>query len=250
MGFFDKLFGGKHDAAPKFAGEKMTVMAPIDGTVIPLEQIPDETFATAILGPGCGIEPTGDTVYAPFDGTITQVASTLHAIGITSDDGIELLIHVGMDTVEMQGKGFTALVKEEQKVKAGTALLKVDRSGRHPRCQPPHHHRRHRDQRRRPAKAPYHRGRHRLHRHAAVQIRVRCKKTSAVGRCLFCYAHAFSGLYCRTRSETRPLKNWMKGPRQNAQMRVPRPTRPPRSQQSRAQKASVKTRQPKYWKCV
>ena len=100
MGFFDKLFGGKHDAAPKFAGEKMTVMAPIDGTVIPLEQIPDETFATAILGPGCGIEPTGDTVYAPFDGTITQVASTLHAIGITSDDGIELLIHVGMDTVD------------------------------------------------------------------------------------------------------------------------------------------------------
>ena len=136
MGFFDKLFGGKHDAAPKFAGEKMTVMAPIDGKVIPLEQIPDETFATAILGPGCGIEPTGDTVYAPFDGTITQVASTLHAIGITSDDGIELLIHVGMDTVEMQGKGFTALVKEEQKVKAGTALLKVDldaiRAANHP----------------------------------------------------------------------------------------------------------------------
>ena len=126
MGFFDKLFGGKHDAALKFAGEKMTVMAPIDGKVIPLEQIPDETFATAILGPGCGIEPTGDTVYAPFDGTITQVASTLHAVGITSDDGIELLIHVGMDTVEMQGKGFTALVKEEQKVKAGTPLLKVD----------------------------------------------------------------------------------------------------------------------------
>ena len=136
MGFFDKLFGGKHDAAPKFAGEKMTVMAPIDGTVIPLEQLPDETFAAAILGPGCGIEPTGDTVYAPFDGTITQVASTLHAIGITSDDGIELLIHVGMDTVEMQGKGFTALVKEEQKVKAGTALLKVDldaiRAANHP----------------------------------------------------------------------------------------------------------------------
>ena len=130
MGFFDKLFGGKHDASPKFAGEKMTVMAPIDGKVIPLEQIPDETFATAILGPGCG------TVYAPFDGTITQVASTLHAIGITSDDGIELLIHVGMDTVEMQGKGFTALVKEEQKVKAGTALLKVDldaiRAANHP----------------------------------------------------------------------------------------------------------------------
>ena len=126
MGFFDKLFGGKHDAAPKFAGEKMTVMAPIDGTVIPLEQIPDETFATAILGPGCGIEPTGDTVYAPFDGTVTQIATTLHAVGITSNDGIELLIHVGMDTVDMNGQGFTVLVKENQKVTAGTPLLKVD----------------------------------------------------------------------------------------------------------------------------
>lgn len=126
MGFFDKLFGGKHDAAPKFAGEKMTIMAPIDGTVIPLEQIPDETFATAILGPGCGIEPTGDTVYAPFDGTITQVASTLHAIGITSDDGIELLIHVGMDTVALRGSGFTSLIREGQAVKAGTPLLNVD----------------------------------------------------------------------------------------------------------------------------
>lgn len=126
MGFFDKLFGGKHDAAPKFAGEKMTIMAPIDGTVIPLEQIPDETFATAILGPGCGIEPTGDTVYAPFDGTITQVASTLHAIGITSDDGIELLIHVGMDTIALRGSGFTPLVREGQAVKAGTPLLNVD----------------------------------------------------------------------------------------------------------------------------
>ena len=118
MGFFDKLFGGKHDAAPKFAGEKMTVMAPIDGTVIPLEQIPDETFATAILGPGCGIEPTGDTVYAPFDGTVTQVPESLHAIGMMSNDNIELLIHVGMDTVDMKGKGFTPLTKEGAKVKA------------------------------------------------------------------------------------------------------------------------------------
>ena len=100
--------------------------APIDGIVLPLEQLPDETFAAAILGPGCGIEPTGDTVYAPFDGTVTQVPESLHAVGLMSDDGIEVLIHVGMDTVEMKGNGFTSLVKEGTKVKAGTPLLKVD----------------------------------------------------------------------------------------------------------------------------
>ena len=125
MGFFDKLFGGKA-AETKFSGQKMTVMSPIDGKVIPLEQLPDETFASAILGPGCGIEPTGDTVYAPFDGTVTQVPDSLHAVGMMSDDGIELLIHVGMDTVEMKGQGFESLTKEGAKVKAGTPLLKVD----------------------------------------------------------------------------------------------------------------------------
>ena len=125
MGFFDKIFGSKA-AATKFPGQKMTVLAPIDGTILPLEQLPDETFATAILGPGCGVEPTGDTVYAPFDGTVTTIADTLHAVGLMSDDGIEVLIHVGMDTVEMQGKGFEALVKVDQKVKAGTPLLKIE----------------------------------------------------------------------------------------------------------------------------
>ena len=128
MGFFDRLFGSRAEAAEetRFSGEKMVVKAPIDGIVLPLEQLPDETFAAAILGPGCGIEPTGKTVYAPFDGTVEQVASTLHAVGLTSEDGIEILIHVGMDTVEMQGKGFKALVKVGDKVKAGTPLLKVD----------------------------------------------------------------------------------------------------------------------------
>ena len=128
MGFFDKLFGGKSkdENTAKFTNQSKTVLTPLQGKVLAQADIPDETFAQGILGPGCGIEPTGDTVYAPFDGTITQVASTLHAIGITSDDGIEVLIHVGMDTVEMNGKGFKALVKEGDKVKAGTPLLKAD----------------------------------------------------------------------------------------------------------------------------
>jgi len=128
MGFFDRLFGGRNKQAeePKFPGEKMVVKAPIDGIILPLEQLPDETFAASILGPGCGIEPTGDTVYAPFDGKIVSVASTLHAVGIESTEGIELLIHIGMDTIVLRGSGFEVLVKEGQNVKAGTPLLKVD----------------------------------------------------------------------------------------------------------------------------
>ena len=128
MGFFDKLFGNKaeEEETAKFFGQSKTVLAPIRGKVLAQADIPDETFAQGILGPGCGVEPTGDTVYAPFDGTVTQVPESLHAVGMMSDDGIELLIHVGMDTVEMKGQGFTSLTKEGAKVKAGTPLLKVD----------------------------------------------------------------------------------------------------------------------------
>ena len=122
MGFFDRLFGGRAKTAEetRFPGEKMVVKAPMDGIVLPLEQLPDETFAAAILGPGCGIEPTGSTVYAPFDGKVTSIVSTLHAVGLESTEGIELLIHIGIDTIALRGSGFTPLVK------AGTPLLNVD----------------------------------------------------------------------------------------------------------------------------
>ena len=135
MGFFDKLFGGKSkdENTAKFTNQSKTVLTPLQGKVLAQADIPDETFAQGILGPGCGIEPTGDTVYAPFDGTVTQIATTLHAVGITSNDGIELLIHVGMDTVDMKGQGFTVLVKENQKVTAGhptaTAIIVTDGAG-------------------------------------------------------------------------------------------------------------------------
>ena len=121
MGFFDKLFGGKakDENTSKFTNQSKTILTPLQGKVLAQADIPDETFAQ-------GIEPTGDTVYAPFDGTVTQIATTLHAVGMTSSEGTELLIHVGMDTVDMKGQGFTALVKEGQKVTAGTPLLKVD----------------------------------------------------------------------------------------------------------------------------
>ncbi len=127
MGFLDRLFGGRAKTAEetRFPGEKMVVKAPMDGIVLPLEQLPDETFAAAILGPGCGIEPTGGTVYAPFDGKVTSIVPTLHAVGLESTEGIELLIHIGMDTIALRAAASPA-GQEGQAVKAGTPLLNVD----------------------------------------------------------------------------------------------------------------------------
>ena len=128
MGFFDKLFGGKteEEETAKFFGQSKTVLAPLRGKVLAQADIPDETFAQGILGPGCGIEPTGKTVYAPFDGTVNQVASTLHAVGLTSEDGIEILIHVGMDTVELKGKGYELFVETGDHVQKGQLLFRFD----------------------------------------------------------------------------------------------------------------------------
>ncbi len=102
------------------------IYAPIQGNVIPRENIPDETFASGVLGDGVGIEPETGEVVAPFDGKISSVTETCHAIGITGPGGMELLIHVGVDTVKMNGDGFTVLVSEGDKVKAGQKLMIFD----------------------------------------------------------------------------------------------------------------------------
>ena len=104
-----------------------TVLQPVKGKVIARDAIPDDTFASGVLGDGVGIEPTDETVVAPFDGTISSVAESQHAVGIESG-GMELLIHVGVDTVNMQGDGFTCLVKEGDQVKAGQPLIRFDRA--------------------------------------------------------------------------------------------------------------------------
>lgn len=104
-----------------------TVYAPVGGSVVPSEQLPDETFATGVLGRGVGIEPEGDSIVAPFDGVISSVTDTCHAVGISSPDGMDLLIHVGVDTVDMKGDGFQCFVQEGQKVRAGEKLLCFDK---------------------------------------------------------------------------------------------------------------------------
>lgn len=115
------------EAVPAMTCQPGTVYAPVAGEAVPSDQIPDETFATGVLGRGAGIRPEGETIVAPLDGEISSVAETRHAVGITAPDGMELLIHVGVDTVEMNGDGFACFVQQGQKVHAGDKLLTFDR---------------------------------------------------------------------------------------------------------------------------
>lgn len=100
--------------------------APVSGKVIPLEQVKDETFASGMLGQGVAIEPTDNIIYSPIEGTVETIFETKHAIGLKSADGLELLIHIGMDTVNLKGDGFKQLIKVGQKVQIGTPLMEVD----------------------------------------------------------------------------------------------------------------------------
>lgn len=96
-----------------------------EGVFVPMEEIPDPTFSQGVLGVCCGVEPAAGKVYSPMDGKISTLADTLHALGIEAE-GVELLIHVGIDTVAMKGDGFKAHVKEGQTVKKGDLLLTMD----------------------------------------------------------------------------------------------------------------------------
>ena len=128
MGFFDKLKKGLlgEEAAPAAkAGETLTVCAVAKGNAIPMADIPDPAFSQGFVGFCCGIEPEDGKVFSPVDGTVSQVPDTLHAVGLESG-GMELLVHCGVDTVDMKGQGFTMLVKEGQEVKAGDPLLTMD----------------------------------------------------------------------------------------------------------------------------
>ena len=101
-----------------------TLKSPLDGRIIPIEEIPDEVFSQKIMGDGVGIEPTGNTVYAPADATVGVVmADSKHACGLVMDNGMEILIHVGIDTVDMNGDGFELFVKEGDRVKTGDPLI-------------------------------------------------------------------------------------------------------------------------------
>jgi len=102
------------------------VVSPLKGKVVPLNQVEDAAFSSEVMGKGVAIEPTEGKVVAPVNGVVTTLFKTKHAVGITSDNGVEILIHVGMDTVKLEGEYFTAHVKQGDTVKAGELLVEFD----------------------------------------------------------------------------------------------------------------------------
>ena len=126
--------GDAADAAPSgpasapASGEagEVTVCSPLSGTVVPLSQVKDPTFAQGILGEGAAVQPREGKLYAPFDGTVLSIADSRHAIHLLGPNQVELLIHIGLDTVELGGAGYTAGVKEGDRIRTGDLLVEFD----------------------------------------------------------------------------------------------------------------------------
>ena len=116
MGFFKKLFGKKTD----------DFYAPMAGKAVPITEVPDPTFAEGMLGNGIAIEPAEGKVYAPCDATVDMMFTTGHAVSLVADNGAEVLIHVGLETVGLEGKPFKVHAANGDKVKKGQLLIEVD----------------------------------------------------------------------------------------------------------------------------
>ena len=132
MGLFD-MFKKKAEPAAAAAPASISASAgadvlcsPVKGKVIKMADVPDPVFGGEVLGKGCAVWPEDDLVYAPCDGKVTVTMG--HAVGLQSDSGIEVLVHVGVDTVNMNGDGFEGFVKADDVVKAGQPILKIDRA--------------------------------------------------------------------------------------------------------------------------
>ena len=122
FGFFKKKKEEKTQS-----NSELKLVAIADGKVKPLSEVPDPVFAEKMAGDGVAIEITSDTIVAPADGELSLVFNTKHAFAMTLENGVELLVHVGLETVSLNGEGFEQLAEAGQKIKAGTPILKVDR---------------------------------------------------------------------------------------------------------------------------
>ncbi|SHJ94121.1 PTS system IIA component, Glc family [Clostridium amylolyticum] len=110
-----------------FFKKNQEILSPVSGKVVDLSQVPDEVFSQKLAGDGVAIEPTSNEIVAPADGVLTLIFNTNHAFALTLKNGVELLIHIGIDTVALNGKGFTRLAEQGTKVKAGTPIVRVDK---------------------------------------------------------------------------------------------------------------------------
>ncbi len=106
--------------------KEMSVYAPMDGIAVKLDSVPDEAFSERILGDGAAVIPENGNIYSPVDGEIIDITDSKHAFCITANDGTELLLHVGIDTVNLKGEGFDVKISSGDKVKAGQKIAEVD----------------------------------------------------------------------------------------------------------------------------
>ena len=102
------------------------VYAPVEGEVIPLDEVDDAVFSEKILGDGVAVEPDKGEIYSPVKGTVSVVFPTKHVVGITTEEGANIILHIGIDTVELKGKGFDVQVEQGDKVEAGQLLMKIN----------------------------------------------------------------------------------------------------------------------------
>jgi glucose-specific phosphotransferase system IIA component len=110
-----------------FFKKSFKLIAPIDGKILDISEVPDQVFAQKMAGDGVAIDTTGDIVVAPADGNLSMIFKTNHAFGITLSNGAEILVHIGLDTVALEGAGFERIAQEGQDVKAGDVIIKLNR---------------------------------------------------------------------------------------------------------------------------
>ena len=106
--------------------KEMAVYSPVDGVAVELSQVPDEAFSEKILGDGGAVIPKNGNIYSPVDGEIIDITDTKHAFCITTNEGTEILLHIGIDTVKLKGEGFNVKILSGDKVKAGTKIAEID----------------------------------------------------------------------------------------------------------------------------